>query len=403
MNFEHTDKVKELLQKVQDFMDINLYPIEQEISMYNSNPENLWTLHPAVETLKEKAKEAGLWNLFLPKNYGEFSPGLTNLEYAAIAELMGRIPWCSEVFNCSAPDTGNMEVFAKYGTPEQQEKWLKPLMNGTIRSAFLMTEPQVASSDATNIATSIVRDGDEYVINGRKWFASGGMNVACKVAIVMGKTDPNASRYTQQSMIVVPMDTKGLTIVRPLSVLGNFDSPEGHAEILLKDVRVPIENILLGEGRGFEIAQGRLGPGRIHHCMRMIGMAERSLEMMCKRATERTTFGKQLQEYSSIRQDVAKSKCEIEQARLLTLKAAYMMDTVSNKAATDIIAMIKIVSPNMLLKVVDRAMQIYGAKGVSQDVPLSQFYLYGRMLKYADGPDEVHMYQLGKRTIKALS
>ncbi|MFB0939287.1 MAG: acyl-CoA dehydrogenase family protein [Urechidicola sp.] len=403
MNFEHTDKVKELLQKVQEFMDINIYPIEQEISRYNSNPENFWTLHPSVEKLKIKAKEVGLWNLFLPKNYGEFSPGLTNLEYAAIAELMGRIPWCSEVFNCSAPDTGNMEVFAKYGTPKQQEKWLKPLMNGTIRSAFLMTEPQVASSDATNIATSIVRDGDEYVINGRKWYASGGMNTLCKVAIVMGKTDPNASRYTQQSMVVVPMDAKGLTVVRPLSVLGNFDSPEGHAEILLKDVRVPVENMLLGEGRGFEIAQGRLGPGRIHHCMRMIGMAERSLEMMCKRATERTTFGKQLQEYSSIRQDVAKSKCEIEQARLLTLKAAYMMDTVGNKEATDIIAMIKIVSPNMLLKVVDRAMQIYGAKGVSQDVPLSQFYLYARILKYADGPDEVHMYQLGKRTIKTFS
>ncbi|MFT4642404.1 MAG: acyl-CoA dehydrogenase [Candidatus Azotimanducaceae bacterium] len=403
MNFEHTDKVKELLQRVQEFMDINIYPLEQEISRYNSNPENFWTLHPSVEKLKIKAKEVGLWNLFLPKNYGEFSPGLTNLEYAAIAELMGRIPWCSEVFNCSAPDTGNMEVFAKYGTPKQQEKWLKPLMNGTIRSAFLMTEPQVASSDATNIATSIVRDGDEYVINGRKWYASGGMNTLCKVAIVMGKTDPNASRYTQQSMVVVPMDAKGLTVVRPLSVLGNFDSPEGHAEILLKDVRVPVENMLLGEGRGFEIAQGRLGPGRIHHCMRMIGMAERSLEMMCKRATERTTFGKQLQEYSSIRQDVAKSKCEIEQARLLTLKAAYMMDTVGNKEATDIIAMIKIVSPNMLLKVVDRAMQIYGAKGVSQDVPLSQFYLYARILKYADGPDEVHMYQLGKRTIKTFS
>ena len=403
MNFEHTDKVKELLQKVQEFMDINIYPIEQEISRYNSNPENFWTLHPSVEKLKIKAKEVGLWNLFLPKNYGEFSPGLTNLEYAAIAELMGRIPWCSEVFNCSAPDTGNMEVFAKYGTPKQQEKWLKPLMNGTIRSAFLMTEPQVASSDATNIATSIVHDGDEYVINGRKWYASGGMNTLCKVAIVMGKTDPNASRYTQQSMVVVPMDAKGLTVVRPLSVLGNFDSPEGHAEILLKDVRVPVENMLLGEGRGFEIAQGRLGPGRIHHCMRMIGMAERSLEMMCKRATERTTFGKQLQEYSSIRQDVAKSKCEIEQARLLTLKAAYMMDAVGNKVATDIIAMIKIVSPNMLLKVVDRAMQIYGAKGVSQDVPLSQFYLYARILKYADGPDEVHMYQLGKRTINTFS
>ncbi|PHR73677.1 MAG: acyl-CoA dehydrogenase [Lutibacter sp.] len=402
MNFEHTDKVNQLLQKLQEFMDEHIYPIEAEVNAYNSKSENFWVLHPSVEKLKEKAKEAGLWNLFLPKDYEAFSPGLSNLEYAAMAELMGRIPWCSEIFNCSAPDTGNMEVFAKYATLKQQEKWLKPLLNGTIRSAFLMTEPQVASSDATNIETSIVRDGDEYVINGIKWYVSGAMSSNCKVTIVMGKTNPNASRYTQQSMIIVPMDAKGLTVVRPMSVLGNYDSPEGHAEILLEDVRVPVENILLGEGRGFEIAQGRLGPGRIHHCMRMIGMAERALEMMCKRATERTTFGKELSEYSSIRQDVAKSKCEIEQARLLTLKAASMMDTVGNKAATDIIAMIKIVAPNMLLKVVDRAMQIYGAKGVSQDVPLSQFYLYGRMLKYADGPDEVHMYQLGKRTIKSF-
>ena len=403
MNFEHTDKVKGLLEKLQSFMDEYVYPIEQEVNAYNSNPKNLWTLHPKMEELKSKAKEEGLWNLFLPKSYGEFSPGLSNLEYAAMAEIMGSIPWCSEIFNCSAPDTGNMEVFAKYGTPEQQEKWLKPLMDGIIRSAFLMTEPQVASSDATNIETSIVRDGDEYVINGRKWWASGGMNTECKIAIVMGKTDPNAARHIQQSMILVPMDTSGVTVVRPLTVLGNFDSPEGHAEILLENVRVPLENILLGEGRGFEIAQGRLGPGRIHHCMRMIGMAQRAMEMMCKRSTERTTFGKKLAEYSSIRQDIAKSKCEIEQARLLTLKAAYMMDTVGNKAATDIIAMIKIVAPNMLLNVVDRAMQVHGAKGVSQDLPLSQFYLYGRMLKYADGPDEVHMYQLGKRTIKAFS
>jgi len=403
MNFEHTEKVKGLLQKLQNFMETNVYPIEQEVNAYNSNPKHLWISHPLIEGLKDKAKEAGLWNLFLPKNYGEFSPGLSNLEYAAMAELMGRVPWCSEIFNCSAPDTGNMEVFAKYGTAEQQEKWLKPLMDGTIRSAFLMTEPQVASSDATNIETSIVLDGNHYVVNGRKWWASGAMNPNCKVTIVMGKTDPNASRYNQQSMIIVPMDTPGLTVVRPLSVLGNLDSPEGHAEILLENVRVPIENMLLGEGRGFEIAQGRLGPGRIHHCMRMIGMAQRAMEMMCKRSTERTTFGKKLADYSSIRQDIAKSKCEIEQARLLTLKAAYMMDTVGNKEATDIIAMIKIVAPNMLLKVVDRAMQVYGAKGVSQDVPLSQFYLYGRMLKYADGPDEVHMYQLGKRTIKAFS
>lgn len=403
MDFEHTEKVKGLIQKLQNFMDEYVYPIEKEVNTYNANQDHFWTSHPSIETLKNKAKEAGLWNLFLPKDYGEFSPGLSNLEYAAMAELMGRIPWCSEIFNCSAPDTGNMEVFAKYGTPEQQEKWLKPLMEGEIRSAFLMTEPQVASSDATNIETSIVRDGDQYVINGRKWWASGGMNQNCKVAIIMGKTDPNAARHLQQSMIIVPMDTPGLTVVRALSVLGNFDSPEGHAEIQLENVRVPVKNILLGEGRGFEIAQGRLGPGRIHHCMRMIGMAQRAMEMMCKRSSERTTFGKKLAEYSSIRQDIAKSKCEIEQARLLTLKAAYMMDTVGNKAATDIIAMIKIVAPNMLLNVVDRAMQIHGAKGVSQDLPLSQFYLYGRMLKYADGPDEVHMYQLGKRTIKAFS
>ena len=403
MNFEHTDKVKALLQKLQDFMDTNIYPIEQEVNAYNSNPKHLWTSHPSIEILKDKAKKDGLWNLFLPMSYGKFSTGLSNLEYAAMAEIMGRVPWSAEVFNCSAPDSGNMEVFAKYGTPEQQEKWLKPLMDGTIRSAFLMTEPQVASSDATNIETSIVRDGNEYIINGRKWWASGGMDPNCKVTIVMGKTNPNASRYTQQSMIIVPIDTPGLTVVRPLSVIGNLDSPEGHAEFLLENVRVPIENMLLGEGRGFEIAQGRLGPGRIHHCMRMIGMAQRAMEMMCKRSTERSTFGKKLAEYSSIRQDIAKSKCEIEQARLLTLKAAYMMDAVGNKAATDIIAMIKIVAPSMLLNVVDRAMQVHGAKGVCQDLPLSQFYLYGRMLKYADGPDEVHMYQLGKRTIKAFS
>jgi len=403
MDFEHSEKVKDLVQKLQDFMDVNIYSIEKEINEFNTNPTNYWSVHPSVEKLKEKAKDAGLWNLFLPKDYENFSPGLSNLEYAPLAEIMGRIPWASEIFNCSAPDTGNMEVFAKYGTPKQQEKWLTPLLEGTIRSAFLMTEPQVASSDATNIQTSIVRDGNEYVINGTKWWSSGAMHPDCKVTIVMGKTNPEAQRHIQQSMIIVPMDTPGLTIVRPLSVMGNFDSPEGHAEILLENVRVPVENILLGEGRGFEIAQGRLGPGRIHHCMRMIGMAERAMEMMCKRASERETFGKLLQDYSSIRQDVAKSKCEIEQARLLTLNAAYLMDLKGNKEAKDIIAMIKIVAPNMLLKVVDRAMQIFGAKGVCQDLPLYQFYMYGRMLKYADGPDEVHMYQLGKRTIKKYS
>jgi len=403
MNFEHTEKVKGLVKNLQDFMEENIYPIEKEVNAYNADPKNLWTSHPSIKKLKKKAKDAGLWNLFLPKDYGKYSAGLSNLEYAAMAEVMGKITWASEIFNCSAPDSGNMEVFAKYGTPQQQEKWLKPLLDGTIRSAFLMTEPQVASSDATNIQTTIIRDGNEYVINGRKWWSSGAMNPNCKVCIVMGKTDPNAARYVQQSMIIVPMDSPGLKIVRPLSVLGNLDSPEGHAEILLENVRVPVENILLGEGKGFEIAQGRLGPGRIHHCMRMIGMAQRALELMCKRTTERKTFGKMLEQYSSIRQDVAKSKCEIEQARLLTLKAAFKMDTIGNKAAADIIAMIKIVAPNMLLHVVDRAMQIFGAMGVSQDVPLSQFYLYARMLKYADGPDEVHMYQLGKKTIKEFS
>ena len=325
---------------------------------------------------------------------------MTNLEYAPLAELMGRSSYSSEIFNCSAPDTGNMEVLAKYGTNEQKEKWLKPLMEGEIRSAFLMTEPDVASSDATNIETSIVRDGDEYIINGKKWWSSGGMNTSTKIYILMGKTDPNASRHVQQSMILVPAGTPGVTIVRPLRVFGYLDSPEGHAEIELKNVKVPIKNIILGEGRGFEVAQGRLGPGRIHHCMRLIGAAQRSLNMMCKRVDERETFGKKLKTYSSIRQDIAKSACEIEQARLLTLAAADKIDQFGAKKATNLIAMIKIVVPQMACNVVDRAIQAFGGMGVSQDTPLASFYVYARAIRLADGPDEVHMYQLGRNLVK---
>ncbi|MCI5082856.1 MAG: acyl-CoA dehydrogenase family protein [Saprospiraceae bacterium] len=400
MNFEHTDRVKDLQKRIQEFMDAHIYPVEKEIAEFNLNPDNYWQVWPGFEALKAKAKAAGLWNLFLPKGYGELSPGLTNLEYAPLAELMGRIRWASEVFNCSAPDTGNMEVLAKYGTPEQQEQWLKPLMAGEIRSAFLMTEPEVASSDATNIETSIVRDGDEYVINGLKWWSSGAMYPNCKVAIVMGKTNPDAHRHMQQSMILVPMDTPGLEIKRPLPVFGYIDSPEGHAEISLNNVRVPKENLILGEGRGFEIAQGRLGPGRIHHCMRLIGMAQRALELMCKRVNERTAFGRSLKDFSSIRQDVALSKCEIDQARLLTLSAADKMDKQGNKAAKDLIAMIKIVAPSMALRVIDRAIQAHGGMGVSNDTPLAGFWAGARTLRLADGPDEVHMHQLGKNVIK---
>ncbi len=381
-------------------MEAHIVPVEQAVYAYHSDPENRWKRWPGLEALKEKAKAAGLWNLFLPKDYGKLSPGLTNLEYAPLAEIMGRIVWSSEVFNCSAPDTGNMEVLAKYGTAEQQEKWLTPLMNGEIRSAFLMTEPEVASSDATNIETSIRLEGDEYVINGRKWWSSGAMDPHCKIAIVMGKTDFDAPRHQQQSMVLVPMDTQGVTIVRPLSVFGFYDSPEGHAEILLENVRVPKENLLLGEGRGFEIAQGRLGPGRIHHCMRLTGMAQRALELMSQRTSERIAFGRTIRDFSSIRQEIALSQCEIEQARLLTLSAADKMDKKGNKDAKDLIAMIKIVSPNMALKVIDRAIQIHGGKGVGPDTPLAHYFAVARMLRLADGPDEVHMYQLGKSVIK---
>lgn len=400
MNFEFTDKVKALQAKLGKFMDTHIYPIEKQYSQWVHDPKNAWQIYPELEELKDKAKAEGLWNLFLPKDYGTLSPGLTNLEYAPLAEMMGKIQWSSEVFNCSAPDTGNMEVLAKYGTPTQQTHWLKPLMNGKIRSAFLMTEPRVASSDATNIETAIVRDGNEYVINGRKWWSSGAMDPRCEMFIVMGKTDPTASRHQQQSMIIVPKNTPGVDIMRPLSVFGSYDSPHGHAEVDLKDVRVPAANLLLGEGRGFEIAQGRLGPGRIHHCMRLIGMAQRALELMCIRVNERVAFGRPIKKFSSIRQDIARSRCEIEQARLLTLSAADKIDKFGVKGAKDLIAMIKIVAPTMTQNVVDRAMQAHGGMGLSGDTPLAGYFATARTIRLADGPDEVHMYQLGRNTVK---
>jgi len=400
MNFEYSEKSKELQQRLISFIEAHVVPLEQEYITFQSATKNNWTRFPKIEVLKQKAKDAGLWNLFLPKDYGDLSPGLSNLEYAPLAEIMGRKIWVSEIFNCAAPDTGNMEVLAKYGDKAQKEKWLTPLMNGEIRSAFLMTEPEVASSDATNIETSIVLEGDEYVINGRKWWSSGAMDPNCKVAIVMGKSDPNAARHQQQSMVLVPMNAPGLEVVRPLSVFGYYDSPEGHAEIILKNVRVPKANLILGEGRGFEIAQGRLGPGRIHHCMRLVGMAQYALELMSQRTLERATFGKKFHEYSSIRHEIAKSQCEIEQARLLTLSAADKMDKAGNKEAKDIIAMIKIIAPKMAQKVIDRAMQILGGKGVGPDTYLPHYFALARILRLADGPDEVHMYQLGKSCIK---
>ena len=399
MHFEYNEKTKDYLKRVKDFMDTHLYPIEDEVMNFYKDPNNLWKQWPHFEDLKDRARAEGLWNLFLPEDYGDLSPGLTNMEYAPLAKEMGKLRFASEVFNCSAPDTGNMEVLAKYGNPEQQEKWLKPLMDGKIRSAFLMTEPDVASSDATNIQTSIRKDGDHYIINGRKWWSSGMMSEHCKIAIVMGKTAPDAPKHMQQSQILVPTDTPGVEIVRHMNVFGYDDSPEGHAEVRLNNVRVPKENLLLGEGRGFEIAQGRLGPGRIHHCMRLIGVAERALELMCRRVSEREAFGRQLIKFSSIRQEIAKSRCEIEQARLLTLSAADKMDRAGNKEAKDLIAMIKIVAPQMACTVLDRAIQAHGGMGVSQDTFLAAAYAGSRTLRLADGPDEVHMFQLGRNTV----
>jgi acyl-CoA dehydrogenase len=401
MDFQYSPKVEALREQLLAFMNEHVYPNE---ALFNQQREdgNRWTTSSIVQELKTKAREAGLWNLFLPQTYGELSPGLTNLEYAPLAEIMGRVLWASEVFNCSAPDTGNMEVLARYGNAEQQEQWLKPLMAGEIRSAFCMTEPAVASSDATNIETSIMRDGDDYVINGLKWWSSGACNKHCRIMIVMGKTDPdNENRYRQQSMILVPADTPGVTVVRPLTVFGYDDAPEGHGEVSFDNVRVPAGNLLLGEGRGFEIAQGRLGPGRIHHCMRLIGLAQRALEEMCRRAETRVAFGRPLSKQQSVREDIARSACEIEQARLLTLKAAERMDKGGNKIAKDLIAMIKIVAPSMACTVLDRAIQIHGGAGVCQDHFLAHAYAAARTIRLADGPDQVHMMQLGRNLAAA--
>mgnify|MGYP001362898352 FL=1 len=395
MDFEYSTKVKDLLARVSGFMEKHVYPNEKLFNQQLDEGPTRWEIPPIMEELKSKAKSEGLWNMFLPDSDRGF--GLSNLEYAPLCEVMGRSPIGAEVFNCSAPDTGNMEVLERYGNDEHKRDWLEPLLNGEIRSAFAMTEPRVASSDATNIESSIRRDGDEYVINGRKWWTSGIGDPRCKVLIFMGKTDPdNPDRHKQQSMVVVPVKTPGITVLRTLPVFGYDDAPHGHGEVDFKDVRVPASNILLGEGRGFEIAQGRLGPGRIHHCMRQIGVAERALEKMLKRVKERSAFGKTLAEQGTIIADIANSRMEIEQARLLVLKAAYMMDTVGNKEARAEIAMIKVAVPNMTLRVVDRALQAHGAGGVTTDFGLAISWAHSRTLRLADGPDEVHRAAVAK-------
>lgn len=393
MNFEASDKTRDLSERLTRFMDSHIYPVEMT-GFDAAASTDRWQPSPLLEDLKQQAKSSGLWNLFLPA-----ISGLTNLEYAPLAELMGRVTWASEVFNCSAPDTGNMEVLHLYGTPEQKEKWLGPLLDGEIRSCFSMTEPDVASSDATNICASIKRDGNDYILNGRKWWSTGAGDPRCKLSIFMGKTDETAPRHLQQSMVLVPMDTPGVRVTRLLNVYGYDDAPNGHAEISFDHVRVPKENLILGEGRGFEIAQGRLGPGRVHHCMRLIGAAERSLELMCERARSRNAFGKPIAEQGVIRQWIAEARCAIDQARLLVLKAAWMMDTVGNKAARNEIAMIKAVVPQMAQQVIDRSIQVHGGAGVSQDLPLAQFWIAARSLRIADGPDEVHLESIAKNEL----
>ncbi len=398
MDFAYSPKVEDFRARLGGFMDDVVYPNERTFFEQHEAGSDRWQVPPVMEEMKAKARAAGLWNLFLPdQTYGA---GLTNLEYAPLCEIMGRSAIAPEVFNCNAPDTGNMEVLARYGTEAQKEAWLIPLLEGNIRSAFAMTEPDVASSDATNIQARIERDGDDYVINGRKWWITGAGDRRCKIFIFMGKTDPDAPRHQQQSMILVPRDTPGVTLVRPLTAYGYDDAPHGHFEIDFKDVRVPADNLLLGEGRGFEIAQGRLGPGRIHHCMRLIGVAERSLAAMCARAKSRVAFGKPLAEQGVVMDAIARSRIEIEQARLFTLKAAYMMDTVGNKAARAEIAMIKVVAPNMALDVIDRAVQVHGGGGVSGDFGLAYAWAHSRTLRLADGPDEVHRAAVAKQELR---
>ena len=396
--FQLSDRAQDYQRRLLDFMDAHVYPIEQEFHRQVDEAADRWQPPAILEPLKEKAKAAGLWNLFLPDS--ELGAGLSNLEYAPLCEIMGRVIFAPEIFNCSAPDTGNMEVLVRYGSDEQKERWLKPLLAGEIRSCFAMTEPEVASSDATNIASTITRDGDEYVISGRKWWTSGAGDARCKVAIFLGVNATDGPRHLRHSMILVPLDTPGVTTERMLTVFGYDDAPHGHAEITFDNVRVPASNMLLGEGRGFEIAQGRLGPGRIHHCMRSIGVAERALEAMCRRANERVAFGRQLSEMGTLRADIADSRMEIDQARLLTLNAAHMMDTVGNKVARSEIAMIKVVAPNLALRVLDRAIQAHGGAGVSGDFHLAYHWAMSRTLRLADGPDEVHRETVAKLELK---
>ena len=397
MNFDYTPKVEALREKLLAFFDAHIYPNEPVFTAEverNRQNGNAWLPTELIETLKQEARAAGLWNLFLPDS--ERGAGLTNLEYAPLCEIMGRVPWAPEVFNCNAPDTGNMETIERYGSDDNKREWLEPLLQGHIRSAFLMTEPDVASSDATNIQTRITRDGNHYVINGRKWWSSGAGDPRCKVYIVMGKTGPDAPRHQQQSMILVPADAAGITVHRPLTLYGYDDAPHGHMDISLDNVRVPASNLLLGEGRGFEIAQGRLGPGRIHHCMRLIGLAERAIELMAKRTLQRVAFGKPIAEQTVTQERIAEARCMIEQARLLTLKTAYMMDTVGNKGARGEIAMIKVIAPNMACQVIDWAIQAHGAAGLCDDFPLAYAYALARTLRFADGPDEVHRNAIAK-------
>ena len=401
MHFDHSAKVTDLQRRLSAFMDEHVYPNERTFHHQIAEGDR-WQPTAIVEELKPKARAAGLWNLFLPES--EYGAGLSNVEYAPLCEIMGRVPgFGPEVFNCSAPDTGNMEVLVRYGSEAQRKRWLEPLLDGRIRSCFAMTEPDVASSDATNIKSRIERDGDDYVVNGHKWWISGAGDPRCRIAIFMGKSDPAAERHRQQSMILVPMETTGVTIRRCLPVFGYDDAPHGHAEITFEDVRVPASNMLLGEGRGFEIAQGRLGPGRIHHCMRLIGVAERALELMCRRVQKRVAFGRTLAEQGTIRADIADSRMEIEQARLLTMKAAHMMDTVGNKVARAEIAMIKVVVPRMTLRVLDRAIQAHGAAGVSDDFPLASAWAHSRTIRLADGPDEVHREAIAKLELSKSS
>jgi acyl-CoA dehydrogenase len=394
MDFDYNQKNKDYLARLTAFMDEHVYPNEHLYHQQIDEASSRWLVPPIMEQLKEKARAAGMWNLFMPNTH--YGVGLTNVEYAPMCEIMGRIQWAGEVFNCSAPDTGNMETIERYGTEAHKQEWLEPLLAGEIRSAFCMTEPAVASSDATNIESSIVRDGDDYVINGRKWWSSGAGDPRCKILIFMGKTDPNAPKHQQQSMILVPRDTPGVTVMRHLPVFGYDHAPHGHMEVDFKDVRVPASNILLGEGRGFEIAQGRLGPGRIHHAMRMIGLAERALEYMCKRTKSRVAFGKPVSEQTVTLERIAESRIAIDSARLLVLKAAHMMDTVGNKFARSEIAQIKVLAPNMACKVIDWAIQAHGGGGVSDDFPLAYAYAHARTIRLADGPDEVHRNQIGK-------